>query len=484
LVKQASGATTRVASAPQVEYLADYLAWIGAETIVVEEHYIDRNYIEEVAAYYSRCFHPPPNACTRLHIFSKPFSTRDLQAFQIQAANDRGRSRRAAEVRLSSLYLGFIVVRPIASVPIGRTVLSPSPKRRNSSKSFNCTVSYPVFFLGLRIQVEGVAFQQQDLAVAACATTAIWSALQRVCRHESMRPPTTSRITEEASRHSVPQGRAMPSPGLTAEQMWDALRHFEFAPDFFRATPDPKLFLFQLNLYLRSGIPVILSLNVSPLEGHAITAVGFSPSRKRESSIHEFGDAKIDLVNLDFDTIYVHDDRLGPYSTATLRIEENPETHRDSIYIEIESRDGKKQDALEVVHAAAPLYSKIRTKGVELLLNASLFHPLFSRAVDGEIMEVRLEVYFARAGDYLRSLYLVAAPSRLAAFQRTVSLSRYVGISRWTFFGVPAIDMIWDTTDTGRENHRREHLLGIVALAPEVEDLVDVLANEEMVLAG
>jgi hypothetical protein len=452
--------------------------------MVIEEHYVDRNFIEEVAAYYSRCFRQPPNSCARIHVFGERFSAATLRALQVAAAAGGRRALKRAEQLLTRAYLGFIVVRPLPSVPIGRTVLTPVPGVGRRSGDFSCTVPYPIFFLGLRLSVRGLAFQQQDLAVAACATTAIWSALQRVCRHEGTRPPTTSGITAAATRHSVPSGRAMPLPGLTAEQMWDALRHFEYAPDFFRAAPDPKLFLFQVNLYLRSGIPVILSLQSSDTEGHAIVAVGFSPSRRSRASQYELDGTMINLRNLEYDSIYVHDDSLGPYAEARLTIQAAPRGPGNTVYLEIESKDRSKTAKVEVMHGAAPLYSKIRTRGVEILHNASILQPYLSRAAGSDPAATGLEVFFFRSGDYLRSLYRFADPQRLSKFQLQISLSRYIGIARWTLFGSPAMDMIWDTTDTGRANHRDDHLLGLVALDRSAEGLVDTYARVVSVPSG
>ena len=35
--------------------------------MVVESHYVDRQFVEEYASYYSRCLVPIANYCTRIH---------------------------------------------------------------------------------------------------------------------------------------------------------------------------------------------------------------------------------------------------------------------------------------------------------------------------------------------------------------------------------------------------------------------------------
>ena len=54
-----------------LKYFEDYFNNIGAKTIVVERKYVDKDYLEDFAAYYVRCFHPYDRFCARLHFFDK-----------------------------------------------------------------------------------------------------------------------------------------------------------------------------------------------------------------------------------------------------------------------------------------------------------------------------------------------------------------------------------------------------------------------------
>jgi len=60
----------------QPAYLDEYFRHGGVKTIVVERGYVDRDYLEDYAAYYVRCFEPYDRYCSRLH-FSAPHSTRN-----------------------------------------------------------------------------------------------------------------------------------------------------------------------------------------------------------------------------------------------------------------------------------------------------------------------------------------------------------------------------------------------------------------------
>ena len=113
---------------------------------------------------------------------------------------------------LRSSYLGYVVVRPQPSVPIGRTVLRPEGA---SPATMNAWVQsrYGAHVMGMSLKVEGLAFQQQDRAVGACATTAVWTALQQTCKRESDRPPTPSAITQGAWTHLSPRAALSLRPG-------------------------------------------------------------------------------------------------------------------------------------------------------------------------------------------------------------------------------------------------------------------------------
>src|SRR5437762_864388 len=58
----------------QLKYLGNYLSTLGCKTIVVEGHYIDRDYMDDVALFYSRNLRSYPNHCYRLNFFSERFA--------------------------------------------------------------------------------------------------------------------------------------------------------------------------------------------------------------------------------------------------------------------------------------------------------------------------------------------------------------------------------------------------------------------------
>ncbi len=90
---------------------------------------------------------------------------------------------------LDDAYIGFMTVRPIPSAPIGRTILRPY-KDKPTRSYIPSEGGHPVHILGFELQARELPFQQQEQAVGACATTALWSAMSRVVRADGGRAPT------------------------------------------------------------------------------------------------------------------------------------------------------------------------------------------------------------------------------------------------------------------------------------------------------
>lgn len=465
----------------QVIYLANYLGSLETRTLVIESFYIDRHYIEGSSHYYSRCLVPRSHSTSRIHAFSTSFTESDFHSIIIDSCGDYAEH---AKAQLQADYLGYIVIRPIPSVPIGRTVLSTlqdSPER-----TFNCLVTYDVHLCGLDLTVTGLAFQQQDRAVAACATTATWSALQRVCRNEGSRAPTPLEITESAVEHFLPEGRPYPSKGLSTEQISDALRASKYPPVIMRVGDKPDRFLLMLNAYLRSGIPVILGITDGE-NGHAVTAVGY---RIDEHIDCNFGlDGDITVNNLMFKEIYLHDDRLGPYARAILKYKRNYFLLRCSkvgLSLEVELPDGSNED-WDVSLGIVPMYKKLRTSADELITTMAEAAPIID-GIFGDYGDTSVTLHFERCGQYLKSiLEYDIVPERYTHLVTNAVFSRYLAVVRWYIDEMPIIDFVWDTTDTLRsETSFESGLLAIVALCAEEEvlDYVDFYCSFFNAISG
>lgn len=303
-------------------YLTNYLGSsdMDAKTIVIEEDYISKDFLHDYASYYALCFERYPKFCKRVHFFNKTFTTDEFKNIILGKEEDNK--------GFWEHYLGFIVVKPIPVTVIGYTVL----KTYSNSIDFNArnfwgVRDYNIHFYGNEIKIKSLAFQEQDTVLAACATTAIWSMLNKasVDFHTILKSP--SQITKDADNVSPDGSRLFPNKGLDILQICQAILNSGLVsevkqPDFFLKDSTGKAigrivsnrYLKKiLNAYAPIGIPIILVINVPNGDTyglHAITISGFK--QKAPAVIHP--NNEISWLSDNIEKFYAHDDQWGPFS--------------------------------------------------------------------------------------------------------------------------------------------------------------------------
>lgn len=248
---------SRLRSLPQGQYLRWYLADLSAKTVLVEPAYFDRDYLSEFAAFYCTSAAGYPNVCERAHYFAADV---DRASLERAVAGDEAECD-----RLQSAYLGFIVLRPIPVTPIGRTVLKAyvdrTPLLPRVVEPFR---RYQANVAGLEFEVDGIAWQQQDAAVGACATIALWSMLHSSAFDDRHVVPTTADVTRTAHGAGLSAQRAFPSRGLNFGQLVATIRDSGFAPlvvpgDLGGDRFTREHFNASLAAFVRSGYPVVIA---------------------------------------------------------------------------------------------------------------------------------------------------------------------------------------------------------------------------------
>ncbi|MBK8270384.1 MAG: hypothetical protein IPK83_19650 [Planctomycetes bacterium] len=270
----------------QIRYISEYVVKLGAKSVAIENHYIDRYHMEDHSVFYSKSLFPFPNFCRRVHFFNVDQATvrRRLQGLLVTGlAKGLDELQVASKEFCESTYLGFTIIKPLTGSPVGRTVLRPYPEvpedhSTGFRRDFGAVREYSLHLFGVELTVRGLAFQQQDVGVSACATTAIWSAMQKMRDHEDIAAFTPAQITILASRYSLPFGRSMPSEGLSLDQMCQATQALGAAPNVVR-TSDFATFKSYLHTTLRSGFAPILILE-STIGRHAVAVAGMKLSVK------------------------------------------------------------------------------------------------------------------------------------------------------------------------------------------------------------
>ncbi|GAG27512.1 unnamed protein product, partial [marine sediment metagenome] len=161
--------------------------------------------------------------CVRLHFFLDELDEGILRGHL-------SRPRSEVEADLNERYLGFLVVKPIPHTFVGRTCLrtyDPDGGRRFYPPTRKCDAS----LLGLALQVESLAYQEQDTVAAACATSALWSVLHATALLFQHKVYTPVEITRSATEKFPTFGRIFPNAGLTPAQIAAAIRGVGLEPE-------------------------------------------------------------------------------------------------------------------------------------------------------------------------------------------------------------------------------------------------------------
>jgi len=295
-----------------IRYFDDYFQEVGAHTIVVENNYVDHDYMEDHAEYYVRCFKDYKRKCARLHIFKNDFSVENLKEFL-----SGNKSPLSSEI-LQHHYLGFIVVKPLPRTVIGRTCLETYPSE--GKRYFPITREYSANLFGIQLRVRNsLAFQEQDTVVAACATSALWSIFQGTGKLFQHAIPSPSAITKAATEHITDgdRTRAFPSEGLDVIEMARAIKNVELEPYPVRVANDYVL-KSTVYAYLKNGIPMILGFPLfdttyvpNKNKGkHAVALAGYNlPEGDPVPGPNNFR-LKANRIN----KFYAHDDQVGPFA--------------------------------------------------------------------------------------------------------------------------------------------------------------------------
>jgi hypothetical protein len=130
-------------------YLNGYLSHpdINAQIILVEDNYINKDYLHDYAHYYSLCFQDYPKICKRIHFFSTLFTVKEFEAIITGKKEDH--------TEFWKTYLGFIVVKPIPEKIIGYTVLKTFAGGRDfDSRNFWGLRPYTVHLFGNKIEYD------------------------------------------------------------------------------------------------------------------------------------------------------------------------------------------------------------------------------------------------------------------------------------------------------------------------------------------
>ncbi len=358
---------TEMGNSPQSQYLNRYLTTLDAKTIVVEDNYIDKDYLLDYSYFYSRSFESHERFTTRLHFFSKTFSKKRFMRIFDQDKDTQN--------LLKNSYLGFVVVKPIKqrNEPfIGRTALKTYPKDDGSDHRYYLTNLYPVSLFGFPLTIESLPYQTQDNMVSKCATTAIWVSLYALNALFGIQIQSPFEITRTSVLFPG-LDRNFPSSGLNIFQMKDYFNSIGMDTELINVerTPPPvqeHIVSDAVKGYLSLGLPVIACIqlwkNGRIKDLHAVVISGYR--HDSDGNIKE---------------LYIHDDQIGIYSKVLSRNNNGDFSHWVNEWIYVHGFED-----IFVEKLLIPIYPKIR-----LSFNSSIYQDVLDFKREGYQAELFLK---------------------------------------------------------------------------------------------
>ncbi len=430
------------------KYFKEYLGAIGlnAKTVVIEEKYISKDFIHDYAKYYSLCFVDYPKHCKRVHFFANGFSHEDFKAIIVGDTK--------ANSAFWENYLGFIVVKPIPLTVIGYSVLKTYAQGVNfNERNFWGVRDYKVHVFGNEITYKSLAFQEQDSVLAACATTAIWSMLNKASAdfHTVLKSP--SEITQDADNVSNDGSRLFPNKnGLDILQICQAILNSGLVSEV--KQPDSVINLHTgakwsvlshsyikriLNAYSPIGIPLLFVVAVPNNDEyglHALTVSGF----KRSAPIAIAPSSEINWLSDNIEKIYAHDDQWGPFARIEFAIDHSINTPWTLFHTN--------KYPTYVTNIIVPLYPKIRISFEDIAIITQGLDGFVSAVLNAHTqVDLVWDVHLSYSEQYKEETKETALDVTTKQSILLESMPRYIWVSRGYLGTEKIIDFTFDATN-------------------------------------
>ena len=361
-----NGIRDEILQKPQTATIDKLLQLLSSSYYIIERNYIDRDFIEDYAYYYARCFKQYPRKCCRVHFFGKGADAGQINEILCGVFSNKWEERLN---KVQQSYLGFIVFRPLPSTVYAKVCLRPAVFD-DSSLAIS---DIDVHLLGAKLKVKTIPFQEQDSVVAACATSALWSAFQITGRKWMHCIPSPHRITRLATEGGACESRPFPSKGLTIGDVGRAIFKMGLSQQTL-STKEQEIFRAEVYAYLKMGVPLIMcgkirapGKKIDSDDWHAVTVAGFGMPTKAQSVLC----GGVFLRGASVTTLYCNDDRLGPFFAFTGDPKNQDEDNKDGKAIKLKTYEKKRvlgSDCMEgidserftVKYVMAPVYHKLR----------------------------------------------------------------------------------------------------------------------------
>ena len=454
-----------------IRFFKDYFSeneGLNAKYVVVEKKYINRDYLHDYANYYALCYKDYLKVCTRLHFFTGDFGSKDEFEKSFKSIIVEGTSKN--EVFWANNYLGFIVIKPTPYSVIGFTILKHY-NFNNTKKPFDIDriywgiKEYKIHIFGNEVKLSSLAFQEQDSALAACATIAIWCMLQRAAEDYYVILKSPGEITLDTGITDHQGNRLFPNKGLIVPDMCRAITKNGLVTEV-RHTHDFEEGEFNqylrklINAYSPIKIPILLGLKV-PINGdyygHAVAICAHRMNSSSSTNNKNFlqkifknvyeSEPKINWEASKINKFYAHDDQWGPFS--------NIEFAPNDTLITNWTRFSEKHEPCLPVAVIIPVYPKIRISyddietiilGFDKILMTALEHEI-NGPVTWDIQIFLSEEYKSKFKTQDDILDDTDEEDKVFQFKvLTLNLPKYIWIATIRINNIIVIEFLFDAT--------------------------------------
>lgn len=289
----------------------DLILTNNEEIIVgIELIYVDRIYRDAYYNFFSNLHTDFSRICKRLVFFNS--NANFNHSTDIDQTSD-----------LNKNFIGSMVIRPLYTGAIGRTLLNPLKILGKDEEYYIRTSEWKVYFMGFELSVKAFPYLMQDGIITSCAETVLLSTMDYYSRqYNDYQFALPSTISEISMREKGT--RAIPTNGLSYETMSKILCEFGFYTTF-DCNFDLGNLRRYLYYYIESGMPVIINMqrncsnSLDSNTGHAALCIGHGnkePDQMLKNIEFENGLYYANTA-LAHKKIYVMDDNLHPYSYYT-----------------------------------------------------------------------------------------------------------------------------------------------------------------------
>jgi len=460
----------KIYSTSVIEYLSSYFCYsnpkhgFDVKTIIIEKKYVSRSYLQDYSNYYSLGYTDYGKDCTRLHFFENLITESDFQKFISRSLDDK------KDRALKHSYYGNIVIKPLPNSIIGPSIVysytdfhlnklqhqsssNAKTKIEKLNRVYKGKRTYKLNLFGRRFKIKTLIYQQQDQAVSACATAALWMTFHKISQTFKTSTPSPSSITSSAGL-APKSGRIFPNTGLDITQVIKAidslakpivsevLSHYlsqqemvKNQPTLISAIPTWKVKRY-IYAYLQLDIPILLGYLVNKENlNHLVAVTGYRKERESEKDDVENNfiiDDNITQLRTEADRIYAlyaHDDQLGPYA----KIGFNNRYKKDSLKVGWLSNTNYELGT--PIHIIIPLIDliKISYNDVESFVEKLqlLLDTLDKKTYSSK--NVLWDIRILKSNKYKRELSKLDSPSsnsKTTKFLLTQSLPKYIWVVR------------------------------------------------------